>query len=79
MNVETILREGAGTIGYLVAIFGAELIGRGKPLGWKLSVLGNVIWALIGAYLGFWSMVFWSSAWGIANVRGLLRARAAQQ
>lgn len=65
-----------GHLAYAVLIVGHALVARGKAtaLGFALRFCGSLGWAAIGLALGLSSLVVWSLAFAVLDLRGALRA-----
>lgn len=68
----------AGHAAYLALICGQFAVARKRRWGWVVRVVGSLVWAVLGWFLGLSSVVLWSLAFAAIDTYGWWRRRNEQ-
>lgn len=63
-------KETIATLAYMLSVYANWQIAHKRRRGFLFSLVGNCTWVGMGIYLEFYSMVLWSFAFMIPNIRG---------
>jgi len=61
-----------GHIFYANILIGTILLTKKKKIGWATRVIGDIGWAVIGYFIGMYSIMIWSSIFALNDFRGYL-------
>ena len=61
-----------GHLAYITILLGTRLLHKKNLHGWLFRVAGDIIWAILGLYLGLSSVWFWSSIFAINDMWGFM-------
>ena len=59
-----------GAVGYLAIFAGQWMIGNRNIWGWWFRIGGDMVWAILGVYLGLYSIIIFSLAGIVIDGRG---------
>lgn len=61
-----------GHVGYFFLVFGTVLLGHRHASGWLVRLAGSLVFIALGFLMGMSSMVVWSIAFAVIEVRGFV-------
>lgn len=60
----------AGHLGYALVMVGVFLLSRHQVLGWLFRCAGEVVWLVVGVYMGMSSIVVWGVVFVLMDLYG---------
>lgn len=63
-----------GHLGYVLLFFGQLGVARKNSLGWLGRLGGELVWLVIGIYLGLSSIILWGSIFLMVDLYGWYRS-----
>lgn len=76
---EAVLQDALGHLFYFFLVLGHLLVARKHRAGFLLRVVGGLSWAVLGAWMGYTSIILWSLAFAVVDFTGWHHWRASEE